>query len=279
MNTICICVFELTDNKYYITEYDSSDSFTTLNLGLSLQNIDWIKKYPIKTILGDKFTCDIDSISIQYMIKYGIDNVRSDYYTDVILKDNILKIINSKIKALKPSNTDSEINKYKKLYKNIKDNNLIIEKFTNYRINLNNIHISRIDNNYSAIMENISNASINVLIPNFINTFSEEIKSILEKYFCNWKLMEEIYQAVLLKKKTDKIISTYGNLDVINKKIVELYQIKIDLLYVNNNQVNNNQVNTHLFFDECYTSEDDTYEEDSSEHESDDEFSELRSVK
>jgi hypothetical protein len=98
----------------------------------------------------------------------------------------------------------------------------------------------------------LSNKLINTLERCFIEDFIKdynindvEIKNIIEKYFSDHKLVEEIANALLLKKQNEKLIAKYGSLEVINKKLSEMLYKKIDLLHqidlddvVNNHKVN-----------------------------------------
>jgi hypothetical protein len=176
------------------------------------------------------------------MIEYGIDNVRSDIYKDIELSPSVVKYIDDillnsdapvpiRIKLL-----DEEINKLKSTFDFITENNVVIDKYLKYK-----------HNSYLSIRDSITRTKVNeidfnVLIPNFIDTYIKsmkdlvnsdecnEMKSTLEKYFSNHKIVEEIANTLLLQKKNQKLIFKYGTLDEINKKLASMLYRKIDLI-------------------------------------------------
>lgn len=79
---------------------------------------------------------------------------------------------------------------------------------------------------------------INLLTPNFINSYINKynfkdvaIRKALENIFSNYKIIEEIANALFLKKTNETLISNYGTLDEINKKISSMLYRKIELLH------------------------------------------------
>ena len=73
------------------------------------------------------------------------------------------------------------------------------------------------------------------VISNFTNILSKDetdnFKSKLKNHFSEFKIMEEIAKAVLLKKQVDKLIFKYGSLEVINAILSKLLDKKIDLIH------------------------------------------------
>jgi hypothetical protein len=79
---------------------------------------------------------------------------------------------------------------------------------------------------------------INTLLPYFIDTFIKEnkidsrtVKSFLINHFSDHKLVEEITNALLLKKQNEKLITKYGTSEVINEKLSEMFYKKIELIH------------------------------------------------
>lgn len=258
-----VYIFELIENKYYITEFKNDviepikemvknlvsendfekiNSLLTKNLGDTLSSLEWIKKYPIKKIAQIKENSNLEKVSIYYIKEYGIDNVRSDMYKDIELSPSVVKYIGD---ILLNSDTpipirikliDEEINKLKSTFDFISENDVIINTYLKYKHNL----VFPIKD--SNLQNKVNDIDFNVLIPNFIDVYMKsmtdfinsdeciEIKSILEKYFSNHKIVEEIANTLLLQKKNEKLIYKYGTLDEINKKLASMLYRKIDLI-------------------------------------------------
>jgi hypothetical protein len=258
-----VYVFELNENKYYITEFKNDviepikemvkklvsendfekiNSLLTENLGGTLSSIEWIQKYPIKKIAQIKENSNLEKVSIYYIKEYGIDNVRSDMYKDIELSSSVVKyiediLLNSndpvpiRIKLI-----DEEINKLKSTFDFITENNVIIDNYLKYKHNL------VFPMKDCTLKNKVNDIDFNVLIPNFVDVYIKsmtdfinpdeciEIKSTLEKYFSNHKIVEEIANTLLLKKKNEKLIYKYGTLDEINKKLASMLYRKIDLI-------------------------------------------------
>jgi len=291
-----IYVFKLNEDKFYISEFHNdiinsihqmigkliqdkqSDNYKNLfvqNLGTAISTIDWIKKYPIESIVETKENISSESLTYQYMKKYGIDNVRSDLYKEInFTEDELVDIkdilnyddepVKERIKKL-----DIEINKLKTIFDAITNNNVIVFRYLNYPLSYPQIiynnqeyHVTKSQQQkkvndelrklqqqgvpvlphteqYKQIIQQIGSCDhINLLIPNFINSYINKynfkdvtIRKALEDFFSNYKILEEIANALFLKKTNETLISDYGTLDEINKKISSMLHRKIELLY------------------------------------------------
>lgn len=181
-----VYVFKLDNDKYYISEFNNDiiepiekmieklvpnndsekmESLLTQNLGATLSSIEWIKKYPIKSICKTNY--NLEKITSNYMKNYGIENVRTDLYQDVKLSEDIIKDINFIIsESSEPISKrieliDFEISKLKKIFDVITNNNIIISKCKNYPINNIYQYVQRrmceIQQKTQEIQQNISN--------------------------------------------------------------------------------------------------------------------------
>ena len=139
-----ICVFELDNNKYYVTEFkneviqpikemiknlvsdndsDKIKSLLTQNLSVLISSLDWIKQNPIKTIMEMKENTSLEKIYINYVKEYGINNIRSDIFKDVELSESAVKKIQELLdNSNYPASViipllDKEINKLKNTLK------------------------------------------------------------------------------------------------------------------------------------------------------------------
>lgn len=289
-----IYVFKLNEDKFYISEFQNdiinsihqmiekliqdkqSDNYKNLfvqNLGTAISTIDWIKKYPIESIVETKENISSESLTYQYMKNYGIDNVRSDLYKEInftegelIFIKDILNYYDEPVKE-RIKKLDIEINKLKKIFDAITNNNVIVFRYLNYPISqiMNNnqeYHVTKSQQQkkvndelrklqqqgvsvlfhteqYKQIIQQIGSCNdINLLIPNFINSYINKynfedvtIRKALEDFFSNYKIIEEITNALFLKKTNETLISNYGTLDEINKKISSMLHRKIELLH------------------------------------------------
>jgi len=158
MNTT-VYVFTLDKDKYYISEFNNDiiepiekmikklvpnndsekiESLLTQNLGATISSLEWIKKYPIKSV--SKTNYNLEKITNNYMKNHSIDNVRSDLYKDVELSEDTIKYINCIIKessepiSKRIKQIDFEISKFKKIFDIITNNNNIISKYEKYSI-------------------------------------------------------------------------------------------------------------------------------------------------
>jgi hypothetical protein len=156
MNTT-VYVFKLNEDKYYISEFNNDiiepiekmieklvpnndsekiESLLTQNLGTTISSLEWIKKYPIKSVCKTNY--NLEKITSNYMRNHGIDNVRSDLYQDVELSEDIIKDINLIINessepiSKRIKQIDFEISKFKKIFDIITTNNNIISKYEKY---------------------------------------------------------------------------------------------------------------------------------------------------
>jgi len=288
-------IFNLGECKYYISEfkndiietteklirklipdnnYGKVTSLLNENLGESLSSLEWIKKYPIKSVR--KSSNDLEKTTIIYMQNYGINNIRSDLYKDVKLSDDIIESIKDSIKTFKknmktPSEPISErikkidfkINKLKKIFDTIPNNNIIINKYENfslhyiinyyhgkdrtqekYRITLDYLDQQNLiqqrqqqltynPNGDKKYRETQIRTNINLLLPNFKEIYEEiygNYEEHFSEYFSDHKIVEEIANALLLKKKNEKLISKYGTLEKINEALSNMLYEKIDLI-------------------------------------------------
>jgi hypothetical protein len=281
-----IYIFKLNEDKFYISEFHNdiiksidqmieklisdkqSDNYKNLfvqNLGTALCNIDWIKKYPIESIVEKIQDSYLEKVFIHYVKQYGIDNVRCDLYKNIIyseeeykyLQDILIKSIPDQIKSI-----DLEINTLKSIFDMITSNNLVIVRYEKYGAVQSLLHqkihehmlilqdqrrIKPTDDiiifkqtklaEFNGLLQT-GKVTINLLLPNFIDTFikkykdiSHILKPVLKEYFLNSKILEEIANALLLQKKNQQLISKYGKLDNINKKLSDMLYRKIELIH------------------------------------------------
>tara|TARA_Y100000389_G_C17369980_1_gene468464 strand:+ start:115 stop:996 length:882 start_codon:yes stop_codon:yes gene_type:complete len=89
-----IYILELVNNKYYIGS--SKNPNKRINRHCNKRGSVWTKiNKPIKTIdiIKEKSKFDEDFITIQYMEKYGIENVRGGTFSQITLKEEEINII------------------------------------------------------------------------------------------------------------------------------------------------------------------------------------------
>lgn len=94
-----IYVLELDDNKYYIGK--TSNPQFRISQHVNVNGSAWTKKYNVINLLElipsiDDF--DEDKYTLIYMKNKGINNVRGGTFTQIILDDNTIKIINKMLK-------------------------------------------------------------------------------------------------------------------------------------------------------------------------------------
>lgn len=226
------------------------EKITKTNYNLERIFFNYVKNYGIDNVRSDVYK-DIE-------LSEGSIN-----YIQTFLNDS-KEPIPTRISLL-----DMEINKLKNGYDSIVKNNSVIQKYTNYSMNFVSQKFQQLINlenqiNQKKIQDLISqgkhqeyqleqqkqqqqlqkfhnlfkNKFINTLIPYFIDTFIkeydiniDEIKTILENHFSDHKLVEEIANALLLKKQNDKLITKYGTIEIINKKLSEMLYKKIELIH------------------------------------------------
>tara|TARA_Y100000768_G_scaffold387158_1_gene377493 strand:+ start:3072 stop:3545 length:474 start_codon:yes stop_codon:yes gene_type:complete len=113
-----VYVLSLIDNKYYITISDKYLTVKNINL---IEKNEWTNKYKLINILEILENCTYEqviTITILYIKKYGINNVRNIYYPTIKVNDNFKKLINTKIfiSEGKYLTNNSEKNNYKKIW-------------------------------------------------------------------------------------------------------------------------------------------------------------------
>lgn len=255
-----IYVFKLNEDKYYISELGDSI--------INFYNKEWIKKYPIQTIIETKENTNIEKVYIYYIKEYGIDNVRSDLYSDVELSDaikiRINSILNDSLESVsnRIKSINGEITDLKSVFDIIEKNNIVINEYKNYRLfekvyNLHELFLNQLLKQQPELQHQklrlyqekniLSCQTYNLLLPDFINSFIKDklkqnynlidiIKPILEDHFSDHKLVEKIANALLLQKKNEKLISKYGTIEEINKKLSNMLYKKIELIHMLDNE-------------------------------------------
>lgn len=92
---VCIYILKLTNNKYYVGKTNNPNF--RLKSHFNKNGSMWTKKYkPIKVvqILSQCDDYDEDKYTLQYMKKYGIDNVRGGIFCQMNLSSESINIIN-----------------------------------------------------------------------------------------------------------------------------------------------------------------------------------------
>jgi len=69
--------------------------------------------------------------------------------------------------------------------------------------------------------------TMNLISPDFKEILNDKV---YKDFFSDHKIVEEIANASLLKKKNEKLIFKYGTLDKINEKLSTMLYKKIDLI-------------------------------------------------
>ena len=282
-----VYVFALNENKYYLAEftndiidpietmikkivpnnnYDLMESLLAQNLINSIASIEWIKKYPFKSIVNKVKNTNIEDQTIYYMKKYGIGNVRSDLHKDIELSEKVIKYFQTILNDSNKSTSDriilveEEINKLKSIFNIITKNNAVIDQYKDYKLRFHETNHGISEKIYKKIreikekgnleyrtysysdqvnsvreLEKLCTDSINVLVPNFIDKFikdkySNQVRLLLEEHFSNHKIIDEISNALILEKKNEKLISKYGTLIILNNKLLDLLNKKIELI-------------------------------------------------
>lgn len=83
---IIVYVFQCDNNKYYI----GTSKEGVAKMELPLNDLEWIKKYPIVNVIDvfpTPYSSIVDKTTILYMKKFGIDNVRGGKYRQFELSD------------------------------------------------------------------------------------------------------------------------------------------------------------------------------------------------
>jgi len=82
-------VLKLENDKYFVGKTNETNKYSIINDKLLCS--EWLKKYKYNKIsMFYKSEADEDTIVKQYMILYGIDNVRGGIYSDVVLSDETI---------------------------------------------------------------------------------------------------------------------------------------------------------------------------------------------
>ena len=98
---VYIYVLKLKNNKYYVGK--STNPSTRLEDHFSEFGSAWTKKYKPITIHEIRPDCDDgdeDKITLEYMKKYGIDNVRGGSFCQLNLPQNEIDVINKRLEKL-----------------------------------------------------------------------------------------------------------------------------------------------------------------------------------
>ena len=203
MNTIYI--LRLSDNKYYVGK--TTDNIQKVYWDhLTYAKCKWTEKYKPLSIL-DSFQSNAifieDTVTIQYMNIYGIENVRGGSYCNFELENWQLDEINNKTKML-----DDKINL------NEIENNLIktyINKFTNIEDLTKEIELLKFKiNNFTKFNNLINTKKINDIDKyNNKNTiidirlnFREVLKNINKTFNYNYTFKDKEF-TILVNKLTD----------------------------------------------------------------------------
>jgi hypothetical protein len=216
-----ICIFKLQDNKYYVTELtsehirqsvfnkgrknESDDEFLeTVKMFMidvlikNLNNVEWLKKYPvvdIEKIHPVSSIFDEDKWTKDYMFKYGIDNVRGSFYQDIVLEDYIIDNIDNELNkfANKDKNNGMAVKKFFKIDE-INDTVKILFDVKDIIIKTNNIYIQYINYDISKFNPILLNSFFNIIEkklgynPKYINFLSPNYD--IENYM---KMLDELY--------------------------------------------------------------------------------------
>jgi len=95
---VCIYILKLQDNKYYVGKTDNFEKRYQEHLNGSASS--WTKKYKpisVEQIFQNASPYDEDKYTIEYMSKYGINNVRGGVYITEALDSNEIYNINKLI--------------------------------------------------------------------------------------------------------------------------------------------------------------------------------------
>ena len=97
---VCIYILKLQNNKYYIGKTDNFKKRHQEHMNGMASS--WTKKYKpisVEQIISNASPYDEDKYTIEYMDKYGINNVRGGVYVKEALDSNEIDAINKKIRG------------------------------------------------------------------------------------------------------------------------------------------------------------------------------------
>lgn len=96
-----VYVLELSDNKFYVGKTNDVDRRFQEHMNGYNVGSAWTRKYKpisIKERINDCDCLDEDKITVKYMMKYGISNVRGGPYVSVTLSPEIIDHITMRIR-------------------------------------------------------------------------------------------------------------------------------------------------------------------------------------
>ena len=238
----------------WIKKY-SIEKITKTDYNLERIFFNYVKNYGIDNVRSDVYKdIELSEGSINY-IQTVLNDSKEPIPTRISLIDmeiNKLKNVydgivnnNKDIKKFTNYSTNFIIQKFQEL--NAKKNQIVQQQLQdlNSKGKYQESQLKQQQNNLKQIEQQkklqeyntlLQNKSINTLVPYFLDTFFkeydiDEIKTLVEKHFSDHKLVQEIANALLLKKQNEKLFSKYGTLDIINEKLSEMLYKKIELLH------------------------------------------------
>lgn len=110
MSKINIYILELTNEKIYVGKTNSLS--LTIADHLSHKGLQWTcenKPVKILEIIDNCDEFDVDKYTKKYMSKYGINKVRGGSYTDVVLDDATLFVLNKEIQTVQKQEAKDDI--------------------------------------------------------------------------------------------------------------------------------------------------------------------------
>ncbi len=94
----CVYILQLEDNKYYVGK--SENPYTRLQNHFDGAGSCWTSKYRPTNVVQVIQNCngfDEDKYTIEYMAKYGIENVRGGSFSSMILSKEEINVIDKMI--------------------------------------------------------------------------------------------------------------------------------------------------------------------------------------
>jgi len=291
-----IYVLELNDNKYYITEIENDTNNANILAKIDIiKKLPWVKKNRIKSLRKMIDTSKtIRNVSIEYIKKYGIENVRSDLIQSKTIDTSILAEINSTTyDKVKFASLDNEINMLKNIHDSITDNENSLLKYKKIFLADTDI-INKYKKVYDllTIMNKWIFIEFDLLKPKFSEEYighitqifkkikgngngdtiqtditPEELESTLKTFFSKFETLEEISNGLVIQKKNEKLLSKYGSVEEIKEKLTKLFAEKINLLQ----SLNIDDLSEKDFQNDDEDEEDEEEEEEEEEDEEEDE--------